>query len=82
MCLNPCLMTKGLEILGTGAWSPLRLLVGVEFRYVGLSNEVVPRFLPKHTLTSEKLILTVNSKSAIILLYSRDVFIFPFSLVS
>ena len=58
------------------------LFVGVEFSCVGFRKEVVPRFPPKHTLTSETVILTVNSVSAILLLYSRDVFIFPFSLVS
>ena len=71
-----------LEILGTRDCSPIWLLIAVEFSCVGFLKEVVPRFPPNHTLSSEILILTVNSISAIILLYSCDVFMFPFSLVS
>ena len=40
----------------------------------------MPKFPAKHTLTSDRLILTVSMVSAILLLYSHGMFIFPFSL--
>ena len=39
----------------------------------------MPKFPAKHTLTSDRLILTVSMVSAILLLYSHGMFIFPFS---
>ena len=46
----------------------------------GLLKEVVPRFPPKRTLTSETVILTLENISVVIFFLSRDAYYFPFSI--